>query len=106
MRNDTKIALIDQILADAIEFGSPNKTYYEGIMCAISTVVGFEAKELHHLIGSEAEAYRNFRHKHYESCNNGTDFEISLKGSGIGEGITIKCPVCGESEDITDISKW
>lgn len=47
-----------------------------------------------------------FMKKHYQSCHNGNTFIYTLSGTGIGCTIKVKCPVCGEEVDITDISNW
>jgi len=36
----------------------------------------------------------------------GNTYIYTLTGTGIGACIKVKCPVCGEEEDITDISSW
>lgn len=61
---------------------------------------------LHDFIGKEGEQYIKFRNKHYKKCNNGHDYIVRLKSSGIGESIEVTCPRCGETKNITDISKW
>ena len=61
----------------------------------------------------EIEAERNFRYRHYEKCalplNNksaGNTYIYELTGTGLGTCIKITCPICGQSEDITDIDSW
>lgn len=54
----------------------------------------------------ELEAIQKFKSTHYESCKNGSKFEYTLIGTGIGTGIVIKCPACGESKDVTDSASW
>lgn len=61
---------------------------------------------LHVMSEKEREDDQAFRHAHYESCHNGNDYEYELIGTGIGTVIKIRCPVCGEHKDITDISNW
>lgn len=57
---------------------------------------------------TEAKADKAFRTKHWKEtgCKNGNHYVYDLVGTGLGTGITITCPVCGESEDITDSSSW
>ena len=77
-------------------------------------------KELHHcrrnalVVMSDKEymADRDFRDKHYKMHNNEKSkracntYVYTLSGTGIGTCITVKCPICGEEEDITDIDSW
>lgn len=65
------------------------------------------------LSDKELESEKAFRKKHYESCARplhskaaGNTYIYEITGTGIGTIITVKCPICGESEDITDISSW
>jgi hypothetical protein len=61
---------------------------------------------LHDLIGDEKDKYYTFRRKHYEKCKNSNHYIVELIGTGLSESITVKCPNCGESEDITEYSMW
>ena len=61
---------------------------------------------LHVMSEQERDDEQAFRHAHYEKCGNGNDYEYNLIGTGIGTIIAIKCPVCGERKDITDIRSW
>ena len=54
----------------------------------------------------EKEAEKAFRKEHYEKCKNGNHYIYDLRGSGIGTGIYITCPKCGERKDITDVESW
>jgi len=57
----------------------------------------------------EQETNERFRRKHFESCqkmNRCSSFEYVLTGTGIGTAISIRCPVCGEEENITDYDNW
>ena len=56
-------------------------------------------------IGKEKELYDEFKKDHYKSCGT-SDIIITLSPIGIGTVIKVKCPVCGEEEDITDINCW
>jgi len=58
------------------------------------------------LSDKEAKSIAAFRKKHYESCNNAGKFLFELVGTGIGEAISIRCPVCGAEENVTDYSNW
>ena len=66
-----------------------------------------------HLSPKEYEAKKAFIRKHYEECavplNSkiaGSTYIYELTGTGIGTCIKITCPICGQSEDITDIDSW
>ena len=61
----------------------------------------------------EIEAERNFRYRHYEKCARplkdksvGNTYIYELSGTGLGTIIKITCPICGQTEDITDIDSW
>lgn len=53
----------------------------------------------------EYEHAKTFREKHYQSCKNNR-YIYDLEGTGIGTIVKIKCPVCGEEKDITDLDSW
>lgn len=68
---------------------------------------------LQQLTDVEVQRATEFRKKHYEKCcgngkykGRGSTWIYTLTGTGIGMCIEIKCPVCGESEDITDTDSW
>ena len=61
---------------------------------------------LHVMSEKEREDEQSFRNAHYDKCDNGNDYVYELIGTGIGTVISIKCPVCGEVKDITDIRSW
>jgi hypothetical protein len=56
------------------------------------------------LYGSEISKYIKFCNKHL-ICKEPVQVFLSNE-SGIGQSVKVKCPVCGEEEDITDVSKW
>lgn len=56
------------------------------------------------LKGSEIKAYNDFRNLH-KCCKSSINVTFSHE-SGIGPTVKVKCPVCGEEEDITDVSTW
>lgn len=64
------------------------------------------------MTNKERDARKAFIHKHYELHNNGefkgngSTYIYTLTGTGLGTDITIKCPICGEEENITDIDSW
>jgi hypothetical protein len=59
----------------------------------------------------EQERYRAFINKHYQLHNNdkykkSDGITIHMVGTGIGTCYTLECPVCHETEDITDVASW
>ena len=64
------------------------------------------------ITGAELEAVEEFKTKHRESCTSkqnltaGEYWSYTFIPGGIGTVITIKCNLCGEEEDVTDVSKW
>lgn len=52
------------------------------------------------------KSVEQFRNQHYVSCGNGSRYIFELTGTGIGEAISIQCPVCGERKDVTDVENW
>ena len=56
------------------------------------------------LKGSEIKAYNDFRNLH-KRCKGSINVTFSHE-SGIGPTVKVKCSVCGEEEDITDVSNW
>lgn len=57
------------------------------------------------LAPTELDAAKNFWHRHYESCQCNTQ-QWELHGTGIGTIVKVRCNICGEIEDITDITTW
>jgi hypothetical protein len=56
----------------------------------------------------ELKAYKEFSSKHYESCykrRRGTT-HVEFYGTGLGDVIIVKCPICNETEDITNVDNW
>lgn len=56
------------------------------------------------LKGSEIKAYNDFCNLH--KCCKGVISITFSQESGIGTTVKVKCSVCGEEEDITDVSNW
>lgn len=54
----------------------------------------------------EDESLRKFRDKHYQLHKKDNGFIAHIFGTGIGTCYKIECPICHESEDITDVSNW
>ena len=65
------------------------------------------AHSLSQLTDKELQSMKTFIDKHYHGeCHNGNHYIYDITGTGLGACITIKCPKCGESEDITDEDKF
>ena len=61
----------------------------------------------------EFKADKEFREQHYKMCAEplhsktaGNTYIYELTGTGLGTCITITCPICGQSKDITDTDSW
>ena len=59
----------------------------------------------------ELEAYRDFEKRHMHDrltsrYNGGRTPYLIPTGNGIGTVLKVVCPICNESEDITDIGAW
>ena len=54
----------------------------------------------------EHDANCAFREKHYKSCHNPGHYIYDIAGTGFGAVTKLKCPICGEVEDITDDDCW
>lgn len=67
-----------------------------------------ELRKLSLLILSPVERDRvdAFRTHHWKKCDNPNAFRYEIHGTGIGACISITCPRCGETEDVTDIDSW
>lgn len=69
-------------------------------------------RSLHILSDKERQALDAFQHEHYERHKDshprtsGSSFTYKITGVGIGTIIEVTCPICGESQDITDTSSW
>ena len=57
------------------------------------------------LSDKEMSQFKEFKYSHYKSCGT-SDVWVLLSPTGIGTGIKLKCPKCGEEVDITDIDCW
>lgn len=66
----------------------------------------YRKHSLHQLSDKEMKSVEQFRNQHYVSCGNGSRYIFELTGTGIGEAISIQCPVCGERKDVTDVENW
>lgn len=59
----------------------------------------------------EKDRYRQFEQKHMHNrleskANGGRAPYLIPNGTGIGTILKVVCPICGESEDITDTEAW
>ncbi len=62
------------------------------------------SKVIYYLKGNELEKYKSFVERH-KNCGKSVKTCFSHE-SGIGTTITMFCPYCKETEDITDIENW
>ena len=59
----------------------------------------------------EKEAYEQFEKEHMHDrlsskYNGGRAPYLIPTGTGVGTSLTVKCPICGESKNITDTGVW
>lgn len=78
----------------------------EEIQKANERAAYYRSHSLHELSDKEAKRIAEFRKAHYASCKNAGTYLFELAGTGIGEAISIKCPVCGTEENVTDYDNW
>lgn len=78
----------------------------EEIQKANELAAFYRGHSLHELSYKEAKRIAEFRKAYYASCKNAGTFLFELAGTGIGEAISIKCPVCGTEENVTDYDNW
>lgn len=57
------------------------------------------------LSDKQKQQRREFIDNHYEMCTQPI-FEYIVTPTGIGEGLTIRCPKCGVELDMTDYDMW
>ena len=77
----------------------------EGVERLNKELERYRNNSLQVLSDKEISQFREFKHSHYKSCGT-NDVWVFLSPTGIGTGITLKCPKCGEELDITDINHW
>lgn len=65
-----------------------------------------EERALEVFTEKEDKEDKEFREAHWISCKNGNDFIYRISGTGLGNCITVTCPCCRKSKDITDASDW
>ena len=53
----------------------------------------------------EKEDLDTFRKQHWERCEV-PSLHFEIDGCGFGRCVSVSCPVCGATEDITDASSW
>lgn len=56
----------------------------------------------------EDKAFQKWYRKHHDCDHKGVtgDFNIHIRGCGIGRAVIVKCKGCGDKEDITDYECW
>ena len=57
------------------------------------------------LSDKQKEQVKEFNSKHYNSCHCNS-IKYILTPTGMGMGVDIECPICGEKLDITDYDLW
>lgn len=97
-----RVVSVNQFLRKQLEIWNKDAE----IQKANKLVKYYRNHSLHELSDAEAKQVSRFRQEHYDSCNNSGRFLFELTATGLGETITIKCPICGKAEDITDFSNW
>ena len=85
----------------------------EEIQSAYNEVERIRKNALIILDPKEREAIEKFRREHYKKCAEplcsraaGNTYIYTITGTGIGEIIKIKCPICGEEVDVTNVESW
>ena len=64
------------------------------------------------ITGTELDKINEFKKKHKESCackqnlTLGEYWTYSFIPTGLGSVVSIKCNLCGEEEDVTDVDNW
>lgn len=61
------------------------------------------------LTEKEYERYTSFTEKHYKLHRKDKKYigiTVHLLGCGVGTSYKLECPICHETEDITDIDSW
>ena len=66
----------------------------------------YKTRSIYILYGKEKERYDDFINEHCGCDCKSKQINIELTGTGLGDCITLRCPVCGSSEDITDTDEW
>lgn len=105
---------IDQLMKENERLKQESRKTRDEIRQEFQNDIELYNEELNHapviFSNKEDTSYRVFRERHYKSCghNNKHDIGITihLVGTGVGSIITLECPVCHETEDITDVSSW
>lgn len=87
-------------------FQSKKRSRDDELKKAQEKAMYYRSHSLHELSDNEIKKIRVFRKAHYDSCKNGSTFLFGFTGTGIGEAITIKCPICGKEENVTDYNDW
>ena len=117
------IEQICQYLKDVYEVLEEKASYYQQQLSEYNKDVEIQkykdkidelySRSLLLMSDKEAEAEYNFRQRHYEQCalplnskSAGSTYIYELTGTGLGTIIKITCPICGQSEDITDLDSW
>lgn len=76
------------------------------IQKAYDQAESYRNHSLMQLTDSELLKIKQFRNKHFSSCSNYDTYSFRLSDSMFGTQIKITCPVCGETQDVTDYKEW
>lgn len=55
---------------------------------------------------TENRAASDFADEHYKLHNKTANVVVTAIQTGIGYGVSVQCPYCRETKDITDLSDW
>lgn len=105
---------IDQLIKENERLKQENRKTRDEIRQEFQSDIELYNEELNHapviFSNKEDTSYRAFRERHYKSCGHNSKHDIGitihLVGTGVGSIITLECPVCHKTEDITDVSSW
>lgn len=70
------------------------------------TIKDLQNRALYVMTDKQMSAQQEFRKRHSKKCKTQSTYLYGIYGSAIGSGLTITCPKCGETEDLTDFDTW
>lgn len=73
-------------------------------------IADLRKKSLLIMTDNECDELHAFRARHYEmhklTRHSSDTYIYELTGTGVGTLIKVKCPICNEEKDITDVGCW
>jgi len=92
---------------ELFNFLKRSPTAYE-VACFVEDILYNGCKTIHvdSMSVIETKRYNQWTKKHYNKCRPRVGWLVEYQYTGIGSGISVKCPKCGEVKDLTDISGW